>query len=96
MRFRPGGLTALTGRPASAWTDRSVAASRCCRPALCAELADPDLAAIGAAWAEVAERAWPLWPTRPDPRYDQLLGVVADMLGDHSLLTVAEVADGTR
>ena len=28
VRFRPGGLAALTGRPASAWTDRSVRGRR--------------------------------------------------------------------
>ena len=53
LRLRPGGLAALTGHPASAWTDRSVAASEVLPPALAAALADPDLAAAGAAWSEV-------------------------------------------
>jgi AraC-like DNA-binding protein len=94
LRFRPGGLTALTGHPASAWTDRSVAATEVLPRALVAELADPDLAHDGSAWAEVAEAGLvALADERSDPRYVLLLDVVADMLADHSLLTVADVAD---
>ncbi len=93
LRFRPGGLAALTGHPASAWTDRSVPAAQVLPAALVTELADPDLAQAGAAWAETAERALAaLADGSPDPRYDLLLDVVADMLADHSLLTVADVA----
>ena len=94
LRMRPGGLTALTGHPASAWTDRSVAATEVLPPALVAELADPDLVATGAAWFEVADGGLAaLADERVDPRYDLLLDVVADMLADHTLLTVADVAD---
>jgi AraC-like DNA-binding protein len=97
LRFRPGGLSALTGSPASAWTDRSVAASEVLPRALVAELAElaePELAHDGSAWAQTAEAGLAaLADDRPDPRYDLLLDVVADMLADHSLLTVAEVAD---
>jgi len=94
LRFRPGGLAALTGHPASAWTDRSVPADAVLPAALAADLADPDLAQDDTAWAETAERGLAvLAGDSPDPRYDLLLDVVADMLADHSLLTVAEVAD---
>jgi AraC-like DNA-binding protein len=94
LRFRPGGLTALTGHPASAWTDRSVAATEVLPRALVDELADPDLAHDGSAWAEAAEAGLvALADERSDPRYVLLLDVVADMLADHSLLTVADVAD---
>ena len=94
LRFRPGGLAALTGQPASAWTDRSVAAHEVLPADLVATLADPDLAASGSAWAEVAETGLAaLADDRPDPRYDLLLEVVADMLADRTLLAVAEVAD---
>ena len=94
LRFRPGGLSALTGRPASAWTDRSVAASEVLPPALVAALGDPDLAETGAEWAEVAERGLAtLADERPDPRYELLLDVVADMLADHTMLSVADAAD---
>lgn len=93
LRFRPGGLAALTGRPASAWTDRSVPASEVLPRALVRALADPELAASGSPWAETAERGLAaLDDGSADPHYDQLLEVVADMLADHTLLTVAEVA----
>ena len=94
LRFRPGGLAALTGRPASAWTDRSVAAAEVLPGALVADLSDHDLAGDGVGWAQQAERGLAaLAHDRPDPRYDLVLEVVADMLVDHSLLTVADVAD---
>ncbi len=93
LRFRPGGLAALTGLPASAWTDRSVAAAEVLPAGLVATLADPGLAERGTDWAEAAEAGLSaLADERPDPRYDLLLDVVADMLADHALLTVADVA----
>ena len=94
LRFRPGGLAALTGHPASAWNDRSVPASEVLPPALASALADPDLGEVGSAWAEVAEQGLAaLADDRPDPRYDLVLAVVADMLADHALLTVADAAE---
>lgn len=94
LRFRPGGLAALTGQAACAWTDRSVPASEVLPAGLAAMLADPDLARSGAAWAQVAERGLAdLAAERPDPRYDLLLAVVADMLADQGLVAVADVAD---
>jgi AraC-like DNA-binding protein len=94
LRFRPGGLAALTGHPASAWNDRSVPASEVLPPALASALADPDLGEVGSAWAEVAEHGLAaLADDRPDPRYDLVLAVVADMLADHALLTVADAAE---
>ena len=94
LRFRPGGLAALTGLPASAWTDRSVAASRVLPADLVTALAEPELAERGTDWADVAERGLAaLADGRRDARYDLLLDVVADMLAEHDLLTVAEVAE---
>jgi len=94
LRFRPGGLAALTGLPASAWTDRSVPAAEVLPTALVSVLADPELAASGTDWAETAERGLTaLAEDRPDPRYELVLEVVADMLADHSLLSVAEAAE---
>ena len=92
LRFRPGGLAALTGCPASAWTDRSVAATQVLPAPLVATLADPDLAASGSAWAQVAEDGLAaVADGRPDPRYDLLLDVVAGMLADRDLVTVGAV-----
>jgi AraC-like DNA-binding protein len=93
LRFRPGGLAAVTGAPASAWRDRSVPAGDVLPPPLAATLADPDLAAAPHAWAEAAEAGLAaLADGTPDPRYDLLLEVVADMLADHALLAVADAA----
>jgi AraC-like DNA-binding protein len=94
LRFRPGGLAALTGLPASAWTDRSVPADQVLPTTLVATLADPELAASGTDWAETAERGLAaLADGPPDPRYELVLEVVADMLADHSLLSVAAAAE---
>jgi AraC-like DNA-binding protein len=93
LRLRPGGLTALTGHPASAWTDRSVPAHEVLPHDLARALADPELAASGSPWADVAETGLAaLADDRPDPRYELLLEVVGDMLADRTLLTVAQVA----
>jgi AraC-like DNA-binding protein len=91
VRFRPGGLTALTGRAASGWTDRSVPATDVLPAELCADLADPDLVEDPVRWAATAEAGLSALEPDPDPRYDELLGIVADMLGDRSLLTVKEL-----
>jgi AraC-like DNA-binding protein len=91
VRFRPGGLTALTGRPASGWTDRSVAALEVLPADLCAVLDDPELVEDPARWAAAAEAGLAALHPEPDPRYDDLLGIVADMLDDRSLLAVQEV-----
>ena len=92
IRFRPGGLAALTACPASTWTDRAVPARTVLPADLCAALADPDLAADPVRWGDTAEEGIMRLPADADPRYDQLLDVIADMLTDRSLLTVADVA----
>ena len=94
LRMRPGGLAALTGLPATAWTDRSVGAREVLPASLVRVLADPELAASGSRWAETAERGLAaLGSGDRDPHYEQVLEVVADMLADRSLLSVAEVAE---
>jgi AraC-like DNA-binding protein len=93
LRFRPGGLAALTGRPARRWTDRSVPATDVLPAELCAVLDDPDLAGRPDEWTAAAEDGLAALAGEPDPRYDHLLDVVADMLADRTLLTVAEVGE---
>lgn len=93
-RFRPGGLAALTGCGASAWTDGCVAANRVLPGAVCAVLADLGLASDPDAWIEAAEvQLAGLADGRDDPRYDQVLAIVTDMLDDRSLVTVSEVGE---
>lgn len=93
VRFRPGGLTALTGRSASAWTDRVIAASDVFPRELCTTLADPELADVPAEWAAAAERSLGTMACGDDSRYDEFLGIVADMLAERALVTVAQVAE---
>lgn len=90
VRFRPGGLTALTGRPASAWTNGVVSACDVLPAALCAVLADPDLATSPDEWAAVAETGLAALAI-DDSSYDLVITVIADMLADRSLLTAADV-----
>jgi AraC-like DNA-binding protein len=93
VRFRPGALAALSGAAASAWTDRSVAAHDVLPAELCATLTDAAVLADPAAWRVAAERGIAeLGEVRPDGRYDELVGIVADMLADRSLVSVADVA----
>ena len=92
VRFRPGGLAALTGHAAAAWTDRVVPAGTVLPARLCEDLLDPDLVVDSRAWAAAADAGLAALDPGPDERYDQLLRVVGDMLADHALLTVAEVA----
>ena len=93
LRFRPGGLAALTGRSASGWTDRVLPARDLLPDDLCRDLADPDLAARPDEWAAVAQSGLVAAPWQDaDFRYDNLLDVVADMLADRSLVAVADLA----
>ena len=94
VRFRPGGLAALTGRSAADWTDATVAARAVLPAEVCDRLADPDLVDDPAAWADRAEQELcGLDDGTGDGRYDDVLAVVTDMLDDRSLITVGEVAE---
>ena len=109
VRFRPGGLAALTGGSARAWTDAVVPADGVLPAGLCARLSDPGLAAEPEAWAALAEEELAALAgvgtgnaggagggggaPAADGRYEHLLEVCATMLDDQGLLTVAEVAE---
>ncbi len=94
LRFRPGGLAALTGRSAAGWTDRILPARDLLGADLCRTLADPDLAGRPDEWADAAQ-SWLVSAgaaSRADTRFDEVLRIIADMLADRSLVAVAEVA----
>lgn len=94
VKFRPGGLAALTGAAANQWTDAVVPARTVLRASTCDLLADPALVAAPEAWTAAAEAELAGLAAGPDDeRYGQLLDVVADMLGDRALVTVAQVSD---
>jgi AraC-like DNA-binding protein len=94
-KFRPGGFTALTGRPAYAFTDRRISLAELVPPdavdrllgRVAAAPDDPD-----AAVAALDHLIAPLVPRRPPAAYPLVLAVVADMLADHTLSGVADVA----
>jgi AraC-like DNA-binding protein len=92
VKFRPGGLAALTGRPAGPWRDRVLPAAGVVPGDVVAALralddrdpTDKQVAVLDA----TLSRARPL---RPDPRYTQLLEIVADLLADRSVVSVAQI-----
>ncbi len=95
VKFRPGGLAALTGLPARAWTDRDVPVSEVLPPEVASALraVEPgDVLDQGPSRVEEA-----LAPLRiragDDPTYERVLTVVADMLADRDLVTVAQVEE---
>ena len=92
LRFRPGGLAALTGRSARGWTDRTVAASPAVPGAVVRALAALDLEGDVEAGMGEVEAAFPEHPGE-DARYDRVLRVVADMLQDRSIVTVGQLEE---
>ncbi len=95
VKFRPGGLAALTGGRARDWTDREVAVADVLPTDVAAALGrlQPlDLLRDGP--APIEEALAPLGIRAPDdPAYDRLLAVVADMLADRELVAVAQVEE---
>lgn len=94
LRFRPGGLAALTGRSASSWTDRTVPAVDVVPPGIVEALGSLDLDGEGDGFEVgmvAVEAAFPEVEAGGDPRYERVLEVVADMLDERSILAVADL-----
>lgn len=94
LRFRPGGLAALTGASARAWTDRTLPAAGVVPQAIVDALADIDLDGDDASVADgtrKVEDAFPPTPEVPEARYARVLEIVADMLADHALVSVGDL-----
>ena len=93
VKFRPGGLAALTGLPARAWTDREVPVVDVLPDDVATALHAVDPAGVLEHGPSEVERAFaPLADRAPDdPTYSRLLAVVADMLADRGLVSVAQV-----
>lgn len=92
VKFRPGGLAALTGVEARTLTDLVVPAAGHLGDALVATLRGfaPDLPAADAQ-RQVEERLVALVPPEPDPGYALVLDLVERMLTDRDLTRVAEL-----
>ncbi len=91
LKFRPGGLTALTGHPAHERTDRVLPARNLVLDPVVdamARLAGPENPEVA---ARTVERALLGHARAPEPRYLRLLEVISDMLDDRSLTSVADV-----
>lgn len=96
LRFRPGGLAALSGLSARAWTDRTVAAADVVPAGIVEALAGLDLEGDDGefdAGMRRVEEAFPDVPVSRDARYDRVLRVVGDMLQDRSILAVADLEE---
>lgn len=93
-KLRPGALTALTDADAKALVDATVPAKDVLPVAVHDALdgLEADTPAAGATRA-AADALALLLPAEPDPSYDRLLHVVADMLADRTLLRVDDVAE---
>ena len=99
LRFRPGGLAALTGQSARGWTDRTVAAAEVVPGGIGEALAALDLdrnhGELETAMADV-EAAFPDGPVGGvlgSARYDRVLRIVTDMLEDRSIVAVSEIEE---
>lgn len=93
-KFRPGGLAALAGLRARDLTDRTRPASGLLPEEVLAPLRDltPEVPPARAA-AVVDEALLTVAPARPDPVHDDLLALVAEMLGDRDLQRVAQLEE---
>lgn len=91
VKFRPGGLTALTGLPAHSWTDRVLPARGLVPDGVVDVLAGIDGPQAPAQAARAVERTLLLSVVEPSARYLRLLEIVGDMLADRSLVRVADV-----
>lgn len=94
VKFRPGGLAALTGLSARPWRDRVLPAAEVL-PLRVVDLLRglvDDRPVVDQA-RNLDDALGGIRPVDDDPRYTKVLRIVTMMLGDRSLLTVAEVED---
>ena len=95
VKFRPGGLAALTGLPARTWTDREVPVVDVLPADVASALHRIDPAAVLADGPGEVEHALDPLAVRAgdDPTYSRVLTVVADMLEDRGLVAVRQVEE---
>ena len=94
VKFRPGGLAAFAGCDVAAFTDRTVPAASVLPAGVVAAMrgltagTDPAEAAATADAALHAAR-----PSEPDPGYQLVLALIADMLADRTLVRVGQLEE---
>jgi AraC-like DNA-binding protein len=92
VKFRPGGLVALSDTDARSLTDRVVPARDVLSPELCDELRSITEATPNAAACAVVDRALMAVATGVvDPSYETVLELIDDMLRDRTLMRVAQL-----
>ncbi len=100
VKFRPGGLTSLTGHPARDLRDTTVPASTVFPAATTDALRRLGPEVPAEECRAVVEQALRSLRTEPEPDYRTVLEVVGQMLGDRTLVRVAQVEErcgiGTR
>ena len=90
-KFRPGGLSALTGVEARALRDRTVPARELLPDLVPAALDELGPAVEDQDCADRFDEVLKELATAPDPAYDTVLDVVGTMLADRDLLKVSDV-----
>jgi AraC-like DNA-binding protein len=96
VRFRPGGLPALTGVDAARLAERSVAADEVLPAGVVADLdgLHDTGAPVKADQARVEQALRPLLAALdPDPDHQLVLALVAEMLADRTLVRVAQLTE---
>lgn len=97
VKFRPGGLAALTGQSARRWRDTVVPARTVLPGTVVDRLDELDEHRSDLDCVEIAEQALiEVAACTGQPvadRYDRLLAVVADMLADHSVVRVGQLEE---
>ncbi len=92
-KFRPGGLAALTGHGVGPFRDRVVPASRLLPRSLVAQLHDLDASLSLEECVSRTDDALLELEQVDDPRYDEVLALVADMLADRRIVRVAQLEE---
>lgn len=92
-KFRPGGLTSLTGVPARVLRDTTVPAAEVVPPSVVASLSTLGPEATDEACRAAYDVAWADTAGATDRAYALVLDVVSAMLGDRGLQRVAQVEE---
>ena len=93
VKFRPGGFGAFTGRNVADYTDRVMQLADVFGPGCDHLLGEVLATASDGARAEMIDDFLLARVPEPDPRYDELLGIIATMLGNPGLTSVQDVVD---
>lgn len=92
-KFRPGGLAAMMGQGVAALRDRVVPAARYLPSSMVRDLDALDDTVSLEDCVACMDAALRSLDVPEDPRYDQVLAIIADMLGDRSIVRVEQLQE---